>query len=238
MPCNQTGFTNASLAAKFGIVDFDWSNAKGAWANASPMDCEERLVTQAAMVKKINPNSHVFVYRNLVKALPWYTSVREKILDPQYSGWFLPFKPNAPSYHVPNCSTDASGTKCSRFYHDQEQTPRPSADTGPTRTKQGAWYIYNNTNDVSGLHPGWKTITSGGAQPTWEACRDAADQAKRKIFTWWESKNAQCGTCWFSSEWNTTRPSTEPHGYLPTAESGHVTGTSSHLPLGPGTLGQ
>ena len=69
MPCNQTGFTNASLAAKFGIVDFDWSNAKGAWANQSPMDCEERLVTQAAMVKKINPDSHVFVYRNLVKAL-------------------------------------------------------------------------------------------------------------------------------------------------------------------------
>jgi hypothetical protein len=35
------------------------------------MDCEERLVTQAEMVKKINSDAKVMVYRNLVKALPW-----------------------------------------------------------------------------------------------------------------------------------------------------------------------
>jgi hypothetical protein len=47
----------------------DWSNAKQLWANAKPMDCEERLITQAAMVKAVNPDTKVFVYRNLVKAL-------------------------------------------------------------------------------------------------------------------------------------------------------------------------
>ena len=36
----------------------------------------------------------MFVYRNMVKALPWYKSVREKIVDPAYSGFFLPFKCN------------------------------------------------------------------------------------------------------------------------------------------------
>ena len=41
----------------------DWSNAKVAWSNAKPMDCEERLVTQAKMVKEINPLTHVMVYR-------------------------------------------------------------------------------------------------------------------------------------------------------------------------------
>ena len=46
MPCNTSGWYNASLAAKFGLVDVDWSNAKKDWANKSPMDCEERLVAQ------------------------------------------------------------------------------------------------------------------------------------------------------------------------------------------------
>lgn len=50
------------------------------------MDCEERLLKQAEMTKAINPSTNVFVYRNLVKALPWFTSVREKLDDPQYSG--------------------------------------------------------------------------------------------------------------------------------------------------------
>lgn len=30
-------------------------------------DCEERLLVQAAMVKAVNPDTKVFVYRNLVK---------------------------------------------------------------------------------------------------------------------------------------------------------------------------
>ena len=46
------------------------------------MDCEERLVSQAELVKSVNPDAKVWVYRNLVKALPWYSSVREKMLDP------------------------------------------------------------------------------------------------------------------------------------------------------------
>ena len=56
--------------AKWGVVDFDWSNGKGAWTKQHPMDCEERLVAQAELVKSVNPSAHVFVYRNLVKALP------------------------------------------------------------------------------------------------------------------------------------------------------------------------
>lgn len=31
------------------------------------MDCEERLVRQAAMVRAVNPRTKTFVYRNLVK---------------------------------------------------------------------------------------------------------------------------------------------------------------------------
>ena len=59
-----------------------------------PMDCQERLVTQAKQTKKENPQAKVWVYRNIVKALPWFADVRVKINDPQYSGWFL---------YVPTC---------------------------------------------------------------------------------------------------------------------------------------
>eukprot|EP01059_Diplonema_ambulator_P022936 TRINITY_DN382_c0_g2_i2.p1 TRINITY_DN382_c0_g2~~TRINITY_DN382_c0_g2_i2.p1 ORF type:complete len:427 (+),score=177.41 TRINITY_DN382_c0_g2_i2:99-1379(+) len=129
MACNSSGWYDPSLGAAFGITSYDWSNAKKQWANAKPMDCEERLVTQAQMTKNLNPNTNVFAYRNLVKALPWFTSVRVKLDDPAYSGFFLKFKPGGffpnGSYHVPQCTAG----KCSEFYHDQEQTPEhPTPD--------------------------------------------------------------------------------------------------------------
>ena len=34
------------------------------------------------MTKARNADTHVFVYRNIVKALPWFASVREKLDDP------------------------------------------------------------------------------------------------------------------------------------------------------------
>ena len=48
------------------------------------------------------------VSRNTIKALNWYTSVREKLDDPQYEGWFVKFKDykgpqSNGSYHVPAC---------------------------------------------------------------------------------------------------------------------------------------
>ncbi len=47
------------------------SNDKKDWALARPMDCEERLVTQANATKAANPATKVFTYRNLVKV--WCT---------------------------------------------------------------------------------------------------------------------------------------------------------------------
>ncbi len=91
MPCNSSGFFDPAFAGTFGIADYDWSNSKQLWVNTLPMTCEENLAAQAEAVKAIDPNTKVFVYRNFVKALPWFTSVREKIQDPAYSGWFSTF---------------------------------------------------------------------------------------------------------------------------------------------------
>ena len=121
MPCNNSGWMDPGFAGKWGLVDFDWSNAKDLWVNAKPMDCQERLVTQVEQVKRVNPNTRAFVYRNLVKALPWYTSVREKLDNPAFSGWFIKYRDgiNGTGYTSKPCT----GGKCSVFYHDQDQTP-------------------------------------------------------------------------------------------------------------------
>merc|ERR550514_2232848 len=114
------------------------------------MDCQERLITQAEQVKAVNNETRVFVYRNIVKALPWYTDVREKLSDPAYAGWFLKFKDGINgSYHVPPCT----GDKCSEFYHDQDQTPEhphgdgsceDECDCGPVPCGE---YLFDHRNE-------------------------------------------------------------------------------------------
>ena len=53
MTCNGSGWSSPELGAQFGIVSYDWSNAKTQWAAAKPMDCEKRLQTQARMTIQI-----------------------------------------------------------------------------------------------------------------------------------------------------------------------------------------
>ena len=84
MPCNTSGWFDVDLASQYGITDFDWSNARAMWANQHPMDDNGLLLEQAAMVKARSPSTHVWIYRNLVKALSWYKDVGEKLADPQY----------------------------------------------------------------------------------------------------------------------------------------------------------
>eukprot|EP00047_Mylnosiga_fluctuans_P008772 m.260071 g.260071 ORF g.260071 m.260071 type:complete len:421 (-) comp23253_c0_seq1:104-1366(-) len=127
MPCNKSGLLEpVEFFAQFGVVDIDWSNGKALWVRP-PMDCEELLLKQAALIRAVNPKTKVFVYRNLVKALPWYSSVRDKAADPAYAGWFLHFKeggsfPNG-SYHVSPCDHNYNPPLCTDLYHDQWQSP-------------------------------------------------------------------------------------------------------------------
>jgi len=91
------------------------------------MDCEEMLVAQVEMTTSASPGSSVWVYRNLIKALPWFTSVRVKLQDADYAPWFLRFNcsPADPlvGCHVPICDESRDPLLCSRLYHDQQQTP-------------------------------------------------------------------------------------------------------------------
>jgi hypothetical protein len=120
MFCNASGFFDPVLSSSFGVASFDWSNNKATWAAAKPMTDEELLVEQARRTRAQGGAGRIFTYFNLVKCLPWYTTVREKLADPAYSGWFLKFDPAA-TPHVPPCD-DVTG-QCNPNYHDQLQTP-------------------------------------------------------------------------------------------------------------------
>ena len=159
--CNNTGMHNVKHAIEYGTVVYDWcahaftavvlgqasgltcyrlrrSNAKQIWANAHPMSSEELITKQAEMVLAADPgvegyNPRVWAYRNTIKALNWYSSVRKKLDDPKYSSWFAKFKgfddktyPGGKgketngTFHVPTCDwygTADKPPKCSGFYH-------------------------------------------------------------------------------------------------------------------------
>jgi hypothetical protein len=134
--CNNSGMHDVGHAIKFGVVVYDWSNGKAIWANDHPMDSQQLILRQAEAVLAAEPGvpgeaPRVWAYRNTIKALNWYGSVREKLDDPKYASWFIKFKDykgpeSNNSYHVPACDwygTEASPPKCSGFYHDQEQSP-------------------------------------------------------------------------------------------------------------------
>lgn len=121
--CNYSGYFDPAYIAQFALVALDWSHGKEVWANEHPMDGEALLLEQVLRIRANRPNTITMVYRNTVKALSWFSHVREKIIDPAFAGWFLPYNTNATApFQSPAC--DPVGA-CSTLYHDQMQTPQP-----------------------------------------------------------------------------------------------------------------
>lgn len=133
MQLNASGPSSVTRAAQFGIVSYDWSNMKQIWAQQQPMNCEELLTLQARKAKEAGV-LHVWVYRNLVKALPWFSTIRTILDDPAYSGFFIHFAnasiSTTTNYHVPPCAAE-NVTHCSVYYHDQLQTPQVPTENIP-----------------------------------------------------------------------------------------------------------
>ena len=95
---------------------------------------DELLLQQAERVLARDPGiegeqPRVWLYRNRIKALNWIGQVREKLDDPMYADWFVPFnssyhgRSSNNSFHVPACDwygdAKSGPPKCSKFYHDQ-----------------------------------------------------------------------------------------------------------------------
>ena len=83
------------------------------------------LVEQAARNKAKNPAARVFVYRNIVKALPWYLEVSQLLMDQQYWGYFIPYADCRTAAGEYVCQNNVTGAvdAGANLYHDHEQTP-------------------------------------------------------------------------------------------------------------------
>eukprot|EP00730_Choanoeca_flexa_P007319 TRINITY_DN12312_c0_g1_i1.p5 TRINITY_DN12312_c0_g1~~TRINITY_DN12312_c0_g1_i1.p5 ORF type:complete len:141 (+),score=4.70 TRINITY_DN12312_c0_g1_i1:2899-3321(+) len=81
------------------------------------MDCEETMIANAENIKRANPKGVTWVYCNSVEALPWLTHVREKLEDPQYSGFFMAKAGCVPRSGHYICGPNATDN----LYHDFEQ---------------------------------------------------------------------------------------------------------------------
>jgi hypothetical protein len=134
-PCNYSGLLDVSYLTNWAVVDIDWSNARAVWAATHPQTDEELLLAQARAVKAVNPTAHVWVYRQSVQAINSFTLVREKLDDPAYASWFLPFKPGGSvgpgRWNVPACDTAFNPPLCSAMYWEDLQLPNATTCGGP-----------------------------------------------------------------------------------------------------------
>jgi hypothetical protein len=126
MACNYTGDLDPSSTANYSVVDVDWSSGKAQWATGKPMQADESILRQALAVADAVPGRRVFTYRNAIAAIPWFTDVTKKLLDPDYAAWFVPFGPptvNGTAWHVPECDDNYHPPLCSSLYHGRANTP-------------------------------------------------------------------------------------------------------------------
>ena len=92
---NQSGWTDTLSASRYGIISFDWNNAKAIWLKPNrPMEstCEATLLEQARRVKAFSPTSKVLVYRQGMYAETFLESARAVMYKPEYAGFFLQYQ--------------------------------------------------------------------------------------------------------------------------------------------------
>jgi hypothetical protein len=126
MPCDENGLPPAPFppaqGAEWGWSFNVWTNGMNAWARDAPEDCDEVQVSQSVATAAIGRGGRQATYRNIAKALPWFTIVREKLEDRAYERWFLP---------TAACKNyDCGGNATANLYHSFLQTPNATGSCG------------------------------------------------------------------------------------------------------------
>eukprot|EP01049_Picozoa_sp_SAG25_P010233 SAG25_NODE_1097_length_4023_cov_1.143221_5_plen_220_part_00 len=141
------------------------------------MDNDERQLAQVKMITEspLTPSyTKVYIYRNSVYAYPWFTSVRTILDDPAYAPWFIMFEggdgpPGSWNTSSPACDDDYDPPLCTRYFHTQMDTPKPTTKWGvgghpiggygkcyPKDNKTGCdcgtkpcgFYVFNHSSDA------------------------------------------------------------------------------------------
>jgi hypothetical protein len=141
--CQKPG-TSLDYIRDYGVVSYDWSNNAATWHADHPNDCDQKMLDQAKAAKTHAPDTKIWIYRNLAQAYAEFGQIREKLEDPQYSGWFLPFGPDNDEKATPRCSNNSRGKYlCSNLFHWAGQ--RPHGDCGDIIPC--GWYQWDHRNE-------------------------------------------------------------------------------------------
>ena len=116
-PTNQSGWWDVDLTRRFGLLNFDWSNAQALWAlppvgkckggDDACGSCEEYLAEQCRRVKLVNNETRCLVYRNTELGLEWLSSERS-VMNEAHSGFFLNYQTPAMCQAAGSCDTVTS----------------------------------------------------------------------------------------------------------------------------------
>jgi hypothetical protein len=142
-----TNVSQAAAMARWGVLSFDWATLSDEWAGDMPSDDDQKLLDAATYLKAAAPETKAWIYRSLVNPISTFGSVREKLEDPQYHGFFLKFAKNA---------TDGQMGNYKRCYHSDypirnktvctELANRPSGN-GDCGTVPCGWYLFDHRNE-------------------------------------------------------------------------------------------
>jgi hypothetical protein len=116
---NVQPLTNRSgeFMRHWGIVTLDFESHEQLWGHhPGGKDSDTMMLVQAAAMKAIAPHTKIYVYRNLAQAYSNFVQLREKIEDPRYSGWWVPFGKDST---LPRCEVNPrlNKTLCSDLFH-------------------------------------------------------------------------------------------------------------------------
>ena len=80
----------------WGIVTLDFESQEQLWGHhKGGKDSDTMMLAQATQMKAIAPETKIWVYRNLAQAYSNFVQFREKLEDPAYADWWLPFGPES-----------------------------------------------------------------------------------------------------------------------------------------------
>eukprot|EP00039_Didymoeca_costata_P026535 m.16103 g.16103 ORF g.16103 m.16103 type:complete len:461 (+) comp5584_c0_seq2:76-1458(+) len=138
--------TNESGAfmRSWGIITIDFESQEEIWGHhPGGKNSDEMMVAEAVKAKSIAPETQVYIYRNLAQAYANFVELREKLEDPSYSDWWIPFGPNST---MPRCELNPrlNKTLCSDYFHTKLGWTENGHDCGDVLPCGD--YVFNHRN--------------------------------------------------------------------------------------------
>lgn len=132
-------YVDAAAGASWGVVTFDWADARSIWQNVHPHNGEAALTEQCRRIKALGTGTKCMVYRQNELAVQWDKSCR-LAMTPSNAGMFLGFKTDKLCEAAPPCSVAA-------FHQNSGGRPLIACNKTAPVSQPNCAYCCNLTSD-------------------------------------------------------------------------------------------